>query len=503
VRRCLLRQWPSERDVIIVGAYPDLIEAADGGGTLDCLRRALEAILPLDVVVHILPPYPASGDYGFAPDDWYSVRSELGDWSDIVHWASKRKLILDGIYNHVGRQHPFVLDFFSNPTEDGALYTYLRNTPPSEQLSPRGGSVFRSYELGNRIWQVWQTFSKTSFDIRMSHPRVRDEIGRHHAFLAQSGIFGVRLDGCAYYGHDLNVEQFHNPNGKVATQGLARAAQDAGLFVLAQLDSDPEGASYFLRDEGWSVPVVDYSYSAVLVRALLTESAPALALHIQRTAALPCRVIRPPRTHDGILLQSDLLTQEELDDLEALAGRWNLPVRSANGESYELNSSMPYICSLGVDDDDAWRRIIQVVMLTGFLSGTPYFYLPFIIGDVPERRKATPGDDPRSLNRTHLELAQLTRFSQGPRCLQLVSALRVIGLVQQNFSEDAIDAAEATNSVLTVSRSHGRCIFVCNLSTTETAKLRLPRSATLIHSNNLDDATLGPLGFGVWSDAKD
>ena len=98
--------------MIIVSTYPNLSGQIDSGSLLQQLQQTLEKLLPSDVIVHLLPPYPASGDGGFAADDWFSTRAGLGCWRDVANWASNRELILDGIYNHVGFAHPWVKDFF-------------------------------------------------------------------------------------------------------------------------------------------------------------------------------------------------------------------------------------------------------------------------------------------------------------------------------------------------------------------------------------------------------
>lgn len=489
--------------MIIIGTYPELLDHNLTDNLLNRLRTAVESLIPPDIIIHILPPYPDSGDGGFAADDWFSIRQNLGTWKDIKDWASERKLILDGIYNHVGFAHPWVKDFFTSPSETDNLYAYRCSTPPSIQLSPRGGSVFHKYEVSGNIWHVWQTFSEKSFDICLSHPRVRANIRRHLHYLADTGIYGVRLDGCAYYGHDLSVEQFHNPNGKLLAQSLAREANDLGLFVLAQLDIDYFGASYFPKKDGWSVPAVDYAYSAMLVLTLLSESASVMETHLKRTLNLSCHVIRPPRTHDGILLQSDLLTSDELTSLEKICDFWNLKVRIVDGERYEINSSLPFICSLGVDEQTTWQRILLVIALTGFIPGIPYFYLPFVVCDIPEKRSQEIDSDPRSLNRVRLHSLHIKNFRNSNKSHQLRALLHVINKTRALYSETdfkfSVLRSDDLDSVLLISRNFDRCFFACNFSTTHSAKVIFPKKLNFVWGSCVSNQILAPLGFGIWT----
>lgn len=488
--------------MIIVGTYPEIDGSIEYGSPLQRLRRAVDELLSPEVILHLLPPYPASGDGGFAADDWFSVQADLGTWHELTDWASSRKLILDGIYNHVGFAHPWAVEFFASPREDGPFYAYRHFEPPSSNLSPRGGSVFRRHKIGEDFWYIWQTFSNVSFDVRLSDPIVYAEICRHLDFLADSGIYGVRLDGCAYYGHDLDVDQFHSPAGRELARLLAREATNRGLFVVAQLDADPLGASYFPKKEGWFVPVIDYAYSAVLVRAILSESASAMEIHVQRTLHLPCDVIRPPRTHDGILLMSDLLSNNEYLDLKRICSQWNLPVRIVEGESYEINSSLPFICSLGVDEQQTWQRILLILVLTGFLPGIPYFYLPFALCDIPETRSTEFDSDPRSLNRTRLHMKYINEFLGSQKNHELRAVFSLIKKIRSSYPSDNFNTAvlpsDDRDSVFLMTRDSGNCLFACNFSTTHSASLQLPKKMKLLWGSYASSQILDPLGFGIW-----
>ncbi len=489
--------------MIILGSYPELKGANCDSSVLKQLKELTDSFVPSSVVIHILPPYPTSGDGGFAPNDWFSVRSELGTWEDLVTWAKERRIILDGIYNHVGINHNVVKEFFENPSEESPLYACRGKDLPSPQLSPRGGTVYHQYQIKNETWQLWQTFSKDSVDIRISHPRIYNEINKHMSFLQNSGIYGIRLDGCAYYGHDVNFEQFHNPDSKKLSHILTELAAKHQLFVLAQLDADPIGASYFHNKEGWSTPVVDYAYSAVLTRAILSESADPVSMHVERTKNLPCSVIRPPRTHDGILLQSDLLTKAELAHISELTRDWQLPVRSANGEDYEINSSLPFICSLGVNDHDAWQRVLLIVALTVFIPGIPYFYLPFIVGDKPEDRVSSDGDDPRTLNRTRINKNDLERFISSEKSSQLKSILEFSEVVNRMFSINEATQSKSPVDVIAdrsklVIKLDGCYLFMCNFSSSVTCDTGNTSNYNLAISFRHNVNTIEPLGFGVW-----
>src|SRR5205823_3079626 len=87
--------------------YPDSL-----GGDL----RAVGALLdgPLDGLfrgVHILPPFPSSGDRGFAPVTYEDLDPRFGTWADIEHIARRHDVLLDVMINHISRQSPEFRDF--------------------------------------------------------------------------------------------------------------------------------------------------------------------------------------------------------------------------------------------------------------------------------------------------------------------------------------------------------------------------------------------------------
>ena len=87
------------------GNRPHLITYPDSlGGDLRLLSDLLEG--PLAGCfggVHVLPPFPSSGDRGFAPIDPREIDARFGDWADVERIGSRLDLCLDLVVNHVSR----------------------------------------------------------------------------------------------------------------------------------------------------------------------------------------------------------------------------------------------------------------------------------------------------------------------------------------------------------------------------------------------------------------
>jgi hypothetical protein len=179
-----------------------------------------------------------------------------------------------------------------------------------------------------------------------------------------------------------------------------------------------------------------------------------------------------------------------------------MPVRMVGGKRYEINSSLPFICSLGVGKQATWQRILLIIALTGFIPGTPYFYLPFILCDIPEIRGIGSGDDPRSLNRTRLLVKNVELFLQSKRSQQLQTLLSTINLTRLMYADNEfkirILSSSDPDSLFAATRSEGRCLFACNFNASHSVKIRLPKTMKLEWGSRASNLALGPLGFGVW-----
>ena len=87
--------------------YPDSL-----GGDLRTLGALLDGPLAgLFHGVHILPPFPSSGDRGFAPLTYAEIDPRFGTWADIERIAEQHDVLLDLMINHISRARAQFQDF--------------------------------------------------------------------------------------------------------------------------------------------------------------------------------------------------------------------------------------------------------------------------------------------------------------------------------------------------------------------------------------------------------
>ena len=82
------------------------------GGSLSALDALLRG--PFEGLfggIHVLPPFPSSGDRGFAPLTYGDIDPRFGTWGDMEHLASTHDVVLDLMINHISRQSVEFQDF--------------------------------------------------------------------------------------------------------------------------------------------------------------------------------------------------------------------------------------------------------------------------------------------------------------------------------------------------------------------------------------------------------
>src|SRR5699024_4136839 len=61
--------------------------------------------------VHILPPFPSSGDRGFAPLTYLEIDEKFGSWEDIRDIGEDHHVLVDLMVNHISQESPYFQDF--------------------------------------------------------------------------------------------------------------------------------------------------------------------------------------------------------------------------------------------------------------------------------------------------------------------------------------------------------------------------------------------------------
>ena len=61
-----------------------------------------------------MPPFPSSGDRGFAPLTYMEIDPKFGSWEDIREIGEKYPVLLDLIINHISSKSSYFQDYLRN-----------------------------------------------------------------------------------------------------------------------------------------------------------------------------------------------------------------------------------------------------------------------------------------------------------------------------------------------------------------------------------------------------
>ncbi len=478
--------------MIIYATYADGFETESGKTNLSNLNDVLETFLPDNSVVHILPIFPSAGDFGFAPNTWSEIREELGNWSVLQTLATKRRILLDGIYNHVGIGHTWMKKFNSSPDKYKGYFHYYENvTEKDGPISPRNTYVLMKH---TEKYHLWHSFTSCAVDINLNSKIVISEIDKHLKHLASIGIWGIRLDGIAYYGKELGKDIRHQKGSHLLAEKMRRLVVGNKLNMVAQLDCDEDGLKYYSDlDEHEQVPIIDYMYASFMILSLLNNSPLPLIEHVRRTKTCKRIIVRMPRTHDGILLLSHLLTDDAKNNMLGFAKENNIAVRYNNGKPYELNCSGPYAYSLMTNNENI-DAILFIIAVTSMLSGWAYFYLPMVCNFIPEKI-GSPDSDARALNRLSIPKFHLDNFikSDADKVKQL---FKILESIHSEYEYALKSDEEIENEMLLLTTTNKCFSLFANFSSKNSLHLQNENlKGVIVFANNYQNGLLKPLGI--------
>lgn len=398
--------------------YPDSL----GGRIRDVTALMRGALAGCFSGVHILPPFPSTGDRGFAPTTYDRIEPAFGTWEDVEELARTHSVVLDVMVNHISRHsaefRDFVRDGLGSPAAD------LFITPekvwggpaPAEDLARlflrRSTGPFSTFTAGTgeRI-TVWTTFGEGEIseqvDLDLTSGPGRALIERWLAGLADHGVSMVRLDAVGYVVKEPGTGCFMVEPGIWEFLGWASdVAARHGMTLLPEVH-DLAATHAKLSARGyWTY---DFVLPGLVLHALTTGMAERLAAHL---AAMPDKVVTTLDCHDGIPVLPDLsgyLGSAEMRELAALALERGANVNRIIAASHATDGvdvhqlNLTYYSALGCDDD----RYLAARAIQLFARGLPQvYYVGLLAGANDDAAVARTGEG-RSINRhdyTHPEI---------------------------------------------------------------------------------------------------
>jgi len=417
--------------------YPDSL-----GGDLKTLNNVLLNHF-FDIFkggIHILPPFPSSGDRGFAPLSYLEIEPTFGSWEDIRRIGENFDILLDLMVNHISKQSTFFQDFLENgrKSEYADLFITLDKVwkdgnPDYEDISKmflRRKEPFSSFTIAKtgNTEKVWTTFGKENpseqIDIDINSEKARKLLTEFLVNFSKQNIKIVRLDAVGYIIKKLGTSCFFvEPEIYNFIDWMTDFASSLGIELLPEVHAQYSTQFKLAENGNW---IYDFILPYMILDTLTKKSSINLCKYLE---VRPHKQFTMLDCHDGIPVKPDLDGLIKTDDAMKL-----IDICVERGSNLSLICSSQHKEKDGFDvhqircsyysvlncDDDAYlaARAIQF-----FAPGIPQVYYVGLLAGKNDYDKVETTGDGREINRHNfstIEINEALKKEVVQRLLQLI-----------------------------------------------------------------------------------
>ena len=417
--------------------YPDSM-----GGNIKSLHKVLKKHFDgiFQGGIHILPPYPSSGDRGFAPISYFEIDPEFGNWQDVKALGKEYDLLLDFMVNHISKASPFVQDFLKKGRQSRYADMFLT----LDKIWPDGKPVqqdidkmflrrkvpYSTFSIGETGQQesLWTTFGKTDpseqIDLDIQAAITKTFFQEVFSFFSQNNIRIVRLDAVGYVIKKLGTSCFFvEPDIYRFLDEIKALADGLNIELLPEVHAQINTQYKLSERSFW---IYDFVLPYYILEAVMFHETDRLLDYLQKR---PHKQFTMLDCHDGIPVKPDL------DDLvSSTDARKVVDVcveRGANlsliyadehksPDGFDVHQIRCTIYSALGEEDDAY---IQARALQLFTPGIPQvYYAGLLVGKNDTESVAKTGEG-REINRhnyTEQEIEQTVHHEVVQRLLKLI-----------------------------------------------------------------------------------
>lgn len=417
--------------------YPDSL-----GGTLKTLSNLLEEYFPsVFGGVHILPPFPSTGDRGFAPVTYLEIDPRFGSWEDIQHFGNHFDCLVDLMVNHISRRSIFFEDFakLGRKSVYADLFLTLDKVwqggiVNSEDLQkiflrrPEHCFADVTIQETGEVERVWATFGSRDWseqiDLDVNSPVARGMFRDTFRFLREKGINTIRLDAVAFVIKKRGTSCFFvEPEIYEFLEWIQKLGEEQDLNLLLEVHAHHTLQKRLEQHGFW---VYNFVMPSLILHSLITQNNTALKKHLQ---VAPRHQITMLDCHDGIPVlpdTEDILTTDETRRIVELCQQTGANVsriysknhRPGDFDAHQINST--YYSALG-EEDDAYiaARAIQF-----FAPGIPQVYYVGLLAGVNNLDDVTSQKDGRAINRHNYTSEEIGENAARPVVKRLVKLIQ-------------------------------------------------------------------------------
>ena len=391
--------------------------------------------------VHILPPFPSSGDRGFAPLTYLEIEPSFGSWEDIRRIGESYDVLVDLMVNHISQKSPYFQDFLQQgrkstyadlfipldklwedgqPAEDDIAKMFLRR--------PKPYSTFTIDSTGEQE-TVWTTFGKTDpseqIDLDVKSDAVKALLEQFFINFKQNNIKIVRLDAVGYVIKKLGTSCFFvEPEIYQFLDWIKELADRLDIELLPEVHAH-YSIQYKLSDHGFWI--YDFILPYRILESILTKRSTALKDYL---LTRPHKQFTMLDCHDGIPVKPDLDGIIDTKDARKLVdicvergSNLSLIVSDEHKaeDGFDVHQIRCSYYSVLNEDDDAYiaARAIQF-----FTPGIPQVYYVGLLAGENDIEGVQRTGEGREINRHNYTLDEIEQAVTKPVVQRLFQLIR-------------------------------------------------------------------------------
>jgi sucrose 6(F)-phosphate phosphorylase len=401
--------------------YPDTL-----GGDLKSMNYVLQNYLKdiFEGGIHILPPFPSSGDRGFAPLTYMEIDPLFGTWEDVRVLGENFDIMLDLMVNHISRQSFFFQDFLKKGRRSEYFDLFITTgkiwkdgIPRQEDIDkmflrrPKPFSLYSTGEDGTTEL-VWTTFGKKDpseqIDLDINSEITKKLLTNFMINFKKQNIKAIRLDAVGYVIKKPGTSCFFvEPEIYRFFDWIYDLAYSLDIELLPEVHSSYP-LQFKLAEKGYWI--YDFILPFFIFESLITRSSTRLKKYLGKR---PHRQFTMLDCHDGIPVKPDLDGLVETEDAQKIvdiclkrgANLSHVISGTHKDESgFDVHQIRGSYFSLLNCNEDAYiaARAIQF-----FTPGIPQvYYVGLFAGEHDNERVINTGEG-REINRHNFSLKEI------------------------------------------------------------------------------------------------
>ncbi|GIO87095.1 sucrose phosphorylase [Paenibacillus faecis] len=461
--------------------YPDSL-----GGDLKTLNRVLSTYFP-DIFqggIHILPPFPSSGDRGFAPLTYLEIDPNFGTWDDVKAIGEKSDVLVDLMVNHISRQSEYFQDFLQKGRKSEYADYFItldkiwRDGEPVQAdiekmflRRPLPYSTFTIEETG-REEKVWTTFGKTDpseqIDLDINSPKVKQLFTDFFMHFKRHHVKIVRLDAVGYVIKKLGSSCFFvEPEIYEFLDWIKELADSLDIELLPEVHAH-YSIQYKLAEHGYWI--YDFILPYRILEALIDKSGESLKQYLKTR---PHKQFTMLDCHDGIPVKPDL--DDLLDTREARKLVDTCLERGANlslilsdehkaEDGFDVHQIRCSYYSVLNGDDDAY---LAARALQFFTPGVPQVYYVGLLAGENDLENVKKTGEGREINRHNFTLGEIEQALEKAAVQRLLKLIRFRNEHEAFNGEFQVLDSAADEIRLSWQKDETRCTLFVDLKTNQ------------------------------------